>query len=95
MENLSISVRLFGAFRDLAPDADSFLKLEMPESSTVKELREAIGMVLRQRYPHSSLVELAGKSAVGSESEILRDDAKLDAAQGPFALLPPVCGGAR
>jgi molybdopterin converting factor small subunit len=86
-----VSLRLFGAFRDIAGGAE--LTLEVPAGTTVARLRghvkEALARALPAR-PHDQLVEL---SALASDSAILPDSHLVAGDDVSLAILPPVCGG--
>lgn len=83
--NQSITVRLFGAFRQGNPD--SALSVEIPQGGRVADLRRAMESAL----PNDNARSLLKASAFATDSAVLDDDDVVP--EGEISILPPVCGG--
>ncbi len=83
--NQSISVRLFGAFRQGNPE--SSLTVEIPEGGRVTDLRQAMESAL----PDDNARSLLKASAFATDSAVLDDDDIVPDRE--VSILPPVCGG--
>lgn len=84
-----ISVKLFGAFRNVVPDGK--IQIEVHETSTIKELRGLLERALvgiRSDFD----ARLISDSAFANEREILSDSEPV-VLHKEIAVLPPVCGG--
>jgi molybdopterin converting factor small subunit len=90
MSDLAVTVRLFGAFRDLHGEGD--LRLSVPSGTTVAELRGRIAVEMERRRPGTEVARLLELSVLGDERAVLSDETKLERPSS-LALLPPVCGG--
>ncbi|MGB3393624.1 MAG: MoaD/ThiS family protein [Stenotrophomonas sp.] len=83
-----IQVQLFGAFSDLDPTRE----ISVPtHGEQVADLRQAMGQLLRQRWPQFR-AGLLDYSVFADEQRVLRDHEPLPA-DGRVAILPPVSGG--
>ena len=78
----ALTVRLFGAFRELGNE----VTVSVAHGASVKEVKKKLEELLG---PRAALVR---RSALGDESRILSDDATIEK-DATLALLPPVCGG--
>jgi sulfur-carrier protein len=85
---MSVTLQLFGAFREFAADGRVELAIERP--ATVAALRAALDAHARAHWP-GYRPPLLAVSAFASESEVLRDGDPLP--DGELAVLPPVSGG--
>lgn len=81
-----IAIRLFGAFRDQADDAE--IRVSLPDGATVETLREAF----REALSNDNARALLRASAFATDDAIL-DDSEPVPADRDIAILPPVCGG--
>lgn len=86
---MKVLLNLFGAFRDLQPEAQ--LQLEVPDGACVADLRRAVAEHAQRHWPDFRPGLLA-RSAFASEAAVLRDGEALPA-DGRMAVLPPVSGG--
>jgi sulfur-carrier protein len=86
---MTVTLSLFGAFRDLAPAGQ--VTLQLPADATVADLRAALDGHARDHWP-GYRPELLRVSAFASSREVLRD-AELLPDDGQLAVLPPVSGG--
>lgn len=82
----AIEIRLFGAFRQY--HAGASLRLELPESATVAELRQAFG----RQFDDANARSLLKASAFATDEAVLDEDDTVPAGQN-LSILPPVCGG--
>ena len=81
MSNISINIKLFGAFRKFGECLD----FSVPTGSTVATIKT----ILQDRLNGEKLVldsVLANDNAVLRDNDVLDTDTKL-------SILPPVCGG--
>lgn len=83
--NQSITVKLFGAFRQGNPDGA--LTVEIPQGGCVADLREAMESAL----PDDNARSLLKASAFATDSAILDDNDVVP--DRDISILPPVCGG--
>jgi molybdopterin converting factor small subunit len=88
MQEIEVTIRLFGAFREYQPE----LRLELPPGTTIAGLKARIASALRERFPNFRHEALLADSAVGSPRAVLSPEWRLSES-GELALLPPVCGG--
>lgn len=86
---MTITLNLFGAFRDFVPEA--CLQLTVPDHATVADLRAALDAHGRRHWS-GFRSELLRVSAFASEHELLREHDALPQ-DGRVAVLPPVSGG--
>jgi molybdopterin synthase sulfur carrier subunit len=83
--NQSVTVKLFGAFRQGNPD--STLTVDIPEGARVADLRQAMESAL----PSDNARSLLKASAFATDSAVLDDSEVVP--DGDISILPPVCGG--
>lgn len=83
--NQSITVKLFGAFRQGNPE--SSLTVEIPQGGRVADLRQAMEKAL----PSENARSLLKASAFATDSAVLDDNEVVP--DGAISILPPVCGG--
>ena len=91
--NASVTIRLFGALRDLHRDA--LLEIPLEEPCRAEVLRELVGFRLQElnpRVPAEDITRLLHSSAMATESRLLDEAASIEPG-AKLALLPPVCGG--
>jgi len=86
---MKIEVQLFGAFRDYDPNAS--VQLEVSADARVADVRAALDAHGRAHWPQFQPA-LLGRSALASDSAVLRDHEALPL-DGRMAVLPPVSGG--
>lgn len=86
---MKVELQLFGAFRDLQPQAQ--LQLELPDGALVGDLRRAFADHAQAHWS-GFRPGLLACSVFASESAVLRDGEALPG-DGRMALLPPVSGG--
>lgn len=87
-----MSVRLFGAFRNLQSEPE--IRLDVPESvKTIGDLRAHLGQYFKTlSNPTFDAAGLLTKSAIANDRQVLQDEMKYDRTDR-LALLPPVSGG--
>ena len=83
--NRSITVQLFGAFRQGNPE--SSLTVEVPEQARVTDLRAAMDAALSDENARS----LLKASAFATDTAVLDDHDPVPDRE--ISILPPVCGG--
>ncbi len=88
-ESITLSIRMFGAFRKHHQGA---LLLNIASGSTVSAVKKAIAEKLRQMNPDFSDDELIDKSVLADNQRILGTDECINGSD-TLAILPPVCGG--
>lgn len=86
---MRVSVRLFGAFRDLH-DAEQ-VELDIPEGGTLDDVRNALHAFGSAHWP-AFKPGLLQKSAFGSDDAFLHRHSPVPA-DGRLVVLPPVSGG--
>jgi sulfur-carrier protein len=86
---MTITLNLYGAFRDHA--ADGRVELALADGACVADLRAALEAHARAHWTGFNPA-LLRVSAFASDSEVLRDADPLPA-DGRVAILPPVSGG--
>ncbi|GLQ96363.1 MoaD/ThiS family protein [Dyella mobilis] len=86
---MKLRLTLFGALRDADPRG--FIELDVPEHSTVAQVREALQHHVHRHAPAIS-PSLIQRSAFASEDEILHNHRHVPE-NGELAILPPVSGG--
>jgi len=83
----SVSVRLFGAFRQF--DSDSAVRVTVPEDARAADLRRA----LQAHYAgNDNALALLAASALATDRKVLDEEDALPPGE-PLSILPPVCGG--
>lgn len=87
--NDHVSVRLFGAFRELAPDA--VVELPLPDPGSVAQLRAVLDAHGRAHWP-GFRPGLLAVSVFASAERVLREHEPVPR-DGELAVLPPVSGG--
>lgn len=87
---MTLTLKLFGAFRDLEPSGE--VVLELPAQASIADARAAFAELAQARWGERFRPRLLAVSAFASEREILRDADAIGAAR-ELALLPPVSGG--
>ncbi|MBX3725276.1 MAG: MoaD/ThiS family protein [Xanthomonadales bacterium] len=85
----TVSVRLFGAFRDLAPGA--LVELPVPRDASIATLRAALDTHGRSHWP-AFKPGLLAVSVFASAERVLREHEPVPR-DGELAVLPPVSGG--
>ncbi|MBU3656465.1 MAG: MoaD/ThiS family protein [Rhodocyclaceae bacterium] len=88
-DTMTLSIRMFGAFRKYHQGE---LTLDLPVGSTASTVKSAIAATLQQSNPAFGNSDLIEKSVLADNHRILPDDAKISSAV-TLAILPPVCGG--
>lgn len=86
---MKTTIALFGALREAA--AGDTLELEVPEGSTMAELRELLVAHLAAHAPKVS-ASLVRRCAFATDEEILHNHRTVPAG-ATLAVLPPVSGG--
>ena len=87
--NPHVTVRLFGAFRELAPEA--VVELPLPEPASVAQLRATLEAHGRAHWP-AFQPGLLAVSVFASAERVLREHEPVPR-DGELAVLPPVSGG--
>jgi molybdopterin converting factor small subunit len=85
---INVNISLYGAFRQLGV---SQINLEVPEASTVNDLRASLEKYLQNRQSKIS-IHLVKASVFATEELVLKDGDKVREHKS-LAILPPVCGG--
>jgi sulfur-carrier protein len=85
-----LTVRMFGAFRELEPSGT--WRIEIDEAATVADVRRAFEQQARARWGARFDPALLAASAFASEREVLRASDSV-AGLDEVAVLPPVSGG--
>lgn len=88
---IEIKVRLFGAFRKYEKD-QSLISLEVPEASSVEQLKTFIASHFSEKFKDFSDDQLIKDSAIADEKRVL-DANDIVKSACTLAILPPVCGG--
>jgi molybdopterin converting factor small subunit len=83
----TVSVRLFGQFRELY--SDNIIRFDVGEDCTVEDLKNQLALVMKETAEALPLIEI---SALADESRILISGETLGDSSS-FAILPPVSGG--
>ena len=86
---ITLSIKMFGAFRKYHPGA---LDVCVPADTTVADVKSAMVAALRQVNPGFSDEELVNKSVLADNQRVLKSDERLQQTAS-LAILPPVCGG--
>ena len=88
-ESITLSIRMFGAFRKYHQGT---LLLNLTSGITASAVKKALAETLRQTTPAFIDDDLIDKSVLADNQRILGSD---DCITGPatLAILPPVCGG--
>lgn len=87
---MNLTIKLFGAFRDLEPAGE--VHLALPESARIADVRVALDAYGRAHWGERFRPGLLAVSAFASERDILRDADAIGELR-ELALLPPVSGG--
>ena len=83
MADISLTIRLFGAFRAYGEK----VTFTLPSACTVAEVKAHLAQELKIK--DTSLLD---NSALANDNEIIDDDA-IFTQDSQLAILPPVCGG--
>lgn len=83
----TVSLKLFGAFRQFGPEAG--IELSVPDPARVADLRAALA---RHYQDNDNALSLLKASAFATDQAVLDDNDDLPTRQ-PLSILPPVCGG--
>jgi sulfur-carrier protein len=86
---MKLRISLFGALRDA--DARGFIELDVPDHSSIAQVRDAMQHYVREHAPAIS-PHLIQRSAFASDEEILHNHRQVPE-NGTLAILPPVSGG--
>jgi molybdopterin converting factor small subunit len=86
---MKLRITLFGALRDA--DTRGFVEIDVPDDSTMADVREVLQQHLRHHAPAIS-ASLIQRSAFASHDEILHNHRKVPES-GELVILPPVSGG--
>jgi molybdopterin synthase sulfur carrier subunit len=87
---MTLTLKLFGAFRDLEPAGE--VSLELPAAARIADARAALDAYARAHWGEGFRPGLLAVSAFASEHDILRDADAIGEVR-ELALLPPVSGG--
>lgn len=87
---MTLTLKLFGAFRELDPAGQ--ITLDLPTGASIADARAAFAMQAQARWGEHFRPGLLAVSAFANETEILRDADAIGTAR-ELALLPPVSGG--
>lgn len=87
--SISLSIKMFGAFRQYYPD---MLVVEVAEGSTAADVKASIAARLRALNPAFKDDDLIAKSALANNQRVFKEQDCIINAE-PLAILPPVCGG--
>jgi len=90
LNNITISIHLFGAFRIFLTDTP--IVIQVPSGATLADVKNAIGKALVQICPTFDKYALINESALADETQVLQDDTTFTQ-DAKLAILPPVCGG--
>jgi molybdopterin converting factor small subunit len=93
VDNVRVSIRLFGAFRKYGDGSE--IALDVPRGTTVAALRAHLGEVLRRGCAGFAEQDLLDVSVLADDEQIREDAQPLGRGVDRVALavLPPVCGG--
>lgn len=85
--NQTLSIRLFGAFRQFSDD--STVTVVIPDNACIADVRQA----LQDHYAgNDNALALLKASAFATDQAVLDDAERLPQGE-PLSILPPVCGG--
>ncbi|MBL6758381.1 MAG: MoaD/ThiS family protein [Pelagibacteraceae bacterium] len=88
---MKIKVELFGVCKELS-DKD-YINLELDENSKIKDLRNEMIKIVKNKFPeNSNYLEMVKKSAFSSKDEIVEDAYKLHR-NDTISIIPPIGGG--
>jgi molybdopterin synthase sulfur carrier subunit len=89
---MKIKIELFGAARDFSKQ--DYLELTVPESTSIKEVRENLMDFIQAKYPENkNYLEIVKRSAFANEhNEIVQDHYQISA-NSKLCIIPPVGGG--
>lgn len=87
---MTLTLKLFGALRDLEPAGE--VRLALPEAARIADVRAALDAYGRAHWGERFRPGLLAVSAFASERDILRDADAIGELR-ELALLPPVSGG--
>lgn len=87
---ISINVKLFGGFRQLAGKTE--MHLEIPKGVSVSEIRKILFEHMKLLTLQHEKLELIWNSLLADENQLLSDETKIHHSL-TLALLPPFSGG--
>ena len=88
---MEIQLRLYGASKILS-DKDA-IKIELPNNSNIKKLRDILSKIISEKYSKSNLENLPKTAAFFSEkNEVVNDNYKLKDKEF-ISIIPPIGGG--
>jgi len=85
--NQTVSIRMFGAFRQFSPD--STVNLTVPQEARVADLRQAMQIHFAG---NDNALALLNASAFATDKAVLDDEDPVPRDEA-LSVLPPVCGG--
>jgi|GEM_PF-1948390 len=88
--NYEVSVRLFGAFRNVLQD--NTLMFLIQEPVTYEQFKELLYLKIKEKIPTFADLSLIHDSALANGQELLRPGSVISKSC-EIAVLPPVCGG--
>ena len=87
---IQVKVRLFGTFRRFSDGSQ--IVLQLPDPSSLLELRSAFEKALCLIDPHFQENQLIQESAFATETAVLSETSRIEH-DCSVSILPPVCGG--
>jgi molybdopterin converting factor small subunit len=86
-----ITIRLFGAFRNLQQDSE--LRIQVPDFPlSALRLKQEIEKQWREQSLSFDAIGLLKKSVLATDKKVLQDEDQIEKVES-LALLPPVSGG--
>lgn len=90
LADITLTIRLFGAFRQY--DTGEPLRLKLPAGADLPAVKGVLTAALAERHPGFSDQALVEAAALATDDAILPADTTITNDQ-TLAVLPPVCGG--
>lgn len=88
---MKIKVELFGVCREFSKK--DYINFEFKNNITIKDLREKILEIVKQKFPkNKNYYEMVKKSAFSSKDEVVNDEFKIESNQ-TLSIIPPIGGG--
>lgn len=87
---LSITIKLFGAFRNYFEGEEVVLSVE--KGTSIQQLRTVLMEKISHCYPRISNLGLLQQSVFANQKSIMEEEEILTC-DTALAILPPVCGG--